>query len=95
MPEWPRTIPYDLFKYLESVDHDDWFPAFQIWATSHGLPIELQWEADLLRRVGRLDEWRWAPKVQDRWGAIREWLVVHEVTVPDGLPVRPEQGSHR
>jgi len=95
MPEWSRTIPYDLYETLEAADHDAWEPAFRAWARSHKLKLKLQWDRDLLRRVGELDQWRWAPKVQDRWAAMREWLVAHDVPAPDGLPVRPEQGSHR
>jgi hypothetical protein len=37
MPDWPQTIPYDLYKTLEAADHDAWRPAFQSWAKSHQL----------------------------------------------------------
>lgn len=93
MPDWPRTIPYDLYETLEAADHDAWRPAFQSWAKSHQLRFKLQWEADLLHRVGGQSEWRWAPGIQDRWNAIREWLVANDVPVPDRLPVRPETNS--
>ncbi|AZV77920.1 hypothetical protein EBB79_08445 [Parasedimentitalea marina] len=93
MPDWPRTIPYDLYETLEAADHDAWRAAFQSWAKSHRLEFKLQWEAALLREVGRLDEYRCLPMIQDRWTAIREWLVAHDVPVPDGLPLRPETNS--
>jgi len=93
MPDWPQTIPYDLREALEATDHDDWRAGFGSWSKVHGLRLKLQWEADLLRRVGELDQWRWAPGIQDRWAAIREWLVVHDVSVPNRLAVRPEANS--
>lgn len=95
MPDWPRTIPYDLYEAMEAADHDAWRAAFQRWGKTHQLRFKLQWEADLLRRVGQLDEYRCAPGIQDRWNAIREWLVSHDVPVPDGLPVRPESNYRR
>ncbi|PCJ04859.1 MAG: hypothetical protein COB16_17235 [Rhodobacteraceae bacterium] len=90
MSDWPHTIPYDLYEAMDAVDSDAGLAAFRSWAKSHQLRLKLQWDADLLRRVGRLDEWWCAPGIQDRWGAIREWLVAHEVPMPDGLPRRPE-----
>jgi len=93
MPGWPQTIPQDLREALEATDHDAWRQAFRSWTKVHGLRFKLQWEADLLRRVGVLDEYKWAPGIQDRWNAIREWLVAHDVPVPDRLPVRPETNS--
>ncbi|AZV78518.1 hypothetical protein EBB79_11945 [Parasedimentitalea marina] len=95
MPDWPHTIPYDLRETLEAADHEAWRPAFQSWAKSHGLRFKLHWEADLMRRVGELDQWRWTPGIQDRWAAIREWLVAHDVPVSDRLPMRPETNSRR
>jgi len=95
MTDWPRTIPYDLYEAMEAADHDAWRPAFRNWAKSHRLKLKLQWDVDLKRRLGELDQLRWAPKVQDRWTAMREWLVAHDVPVPDGLPRRPEQSTHR
>ena len=95
MTDWPHTIPYDLRESLEAVDHDDWCSGFRSWTKVHGLRLKLQWDADLLRRIGELDQWRWTPGIQDRWAAIREWLVAYDVPVPVRLPVRPEQRSHR
>lgn len=93
MSDWPHTIPYDLRKDLEAAGHDDWQRAFRGWAKIHQLKLKLLWDADLLRGVGELDQWRWAPKEQDRWTAIREWLVAFDVPVPVELPVRPERPS--
>jgi len=95
MPDCPLTIPYDLREAREAIDHDDWRPAFRSWAKSHGLRFKFQRAADLMRRVGELDQWRWAPGIQDRWAAIRDWLVAHDVPAPDGLPVRPETNYRR
>ena len=95
MTDWPHTIPYDLYEALEAADRDVWRPVFRTWAKSHRLKLKLQWDVDLKRRLGELDQWRWPPKIQDRWAAMREWLVAHDVPAPEGLPRRPEQGSHR
>ncbi|NIZ63530.1 hypothetical protein DL239_21470 [Sedimentitalea sp. CY04] len=64
MPDWPRTIHYDLYEAMEAGDRDAWRPAFQSWAKTHRLRFKLQWEADLLRRLGELDQWKWAPGIQ-------------------------------
>ena len=95
MPDWPQTIPQDLREALEAADHDDWRAGFRSWTKVHGLRFKLQWEADLLRRVGGVDQYRCLPMIQDRWNAIREWLVLHDVPAPDGLPVRPESNYRR
>jgi hypothetical protein len=41
---------------------------------------------DLMQKLEVLDSFRNPPSAQDRWGAIREWLVSHGVEAPDRLP---------
>lgn len=45
---------------------------------------------DLRRRLENVTGYRsYGP--QDLWGEVREWLVLHQVEVPEGLPVDPQR----
>lgn len=90
MTGWPQTIPYDLRAALEASGSDAWEAPVRAWAKSHRLKLKLQWFPDLSRRMRELDGWRWKPSVQDRWGAIREWLELNGLDAPEGLPADPE-----
>lgn len=48
---------------------------------------------DLKAKLETLDGFRNPPGNQDRWGAIREWLVVHGVEAPEHLPAAPERSA--
>lgn len=45
---------------------------------------------DLKAKLEALEGFRNPPSNQDRWGAIREWLVAHGVDAPDRMPTAPE-----
>ena len=47
--------------------------------------------ADLRRDLDMLETLRGPRTSQDRWGAIREWLIRHGVEAPEDLPVEPER----
>lgn len=48
---------------------------------------------DLMQKLEVLDSFRNPPSAQDRWGAIREWLVAHGVKAPARLPEAPRELS--
>lgn len=93
MPSWPDTIPHDLRISMEEAGASGWEPPLRAWAKLHGLKLKLQWFPDLTRRMQEQDGWRWKPSVQDRWGTLKEWLEVHGIEPPPGLPVEPERPS--
>ena len=91
MPDWPQTIPQDLREALEATDHGDWRAGFRSWSKVHGLRFKLQWEADLLRRVGVLDQYRCLPMIQDRWNASHDSIPfpAHQPTSATRLGQKP------
>ena len=90
VPAWPNTMPEDIRQAIEAADQDAWRTPFRSWVKRHGLRLELTWWADLERRMGEQDQWRWPPLAQDRWLGMKEWLERYEVPAPAKLPVRPE-----
>lgn len=56
----------------------------------HSIPYDLE------KALEELDRLRFSATDQDRWGAIREWLVKHSVPAPDyTLPMQPERRGQK